>query len=169
MSTAKSNIVTNFTAVPHVLNDTQDLGGRVRVAQGSIALGTADLSAADIVLLAPIPSNASIISIKLAADDLDSNGSPALLWDVGLYDANGTTAADADCYATNITLGQSATAFTEYRWEEANITTTSNKVWEDAGDSVDPVSFYYVSMTVDTAPATAAAGDVAFIIQYVVD
>jgi len=167
MTTKKSNIVTNFTAAPRVANTTQEFGGRVRIAQGTIALATTDLDAADIVLLAPIPTNASIISIKLASDDLDS-GSPALLWDVGLHDLGGT-AKDADFYATDITLGQAATAFTEYRFEAADINTTGSAVWEDAGDSSDPGGTYYLSLTVSTAPATAAAGDLSFIVQYVVD
>jgi hypothetical protein len=168
MTTKKSDIVTNFTAVPRVANATQECGGRVRVIQGSIALATTDLDAADIVLLAPIPTNASIISIRLAADDLDSNGSPALVWDVGLHDLGGT-AKDADFYATDITLGQAATAFTEYRFEAADINTCGSRVWEDAGDSSDPGGQYYLSLTVSTAAATAAAGDLSFIVQYVVD
>lgn len=167
MTTKKSNIVTNYTATPRVANVTQEFGGRVRIAQGSIALATGDLDANDVVLLAPIPTNASIISIRLASDDMDS-GSPALLWDVGLHDMNGT-AKDADFYATDITLGQAATAFTEYRFEAADINTAGSFVWEDAGDTSDPGGTYYLSMTVSTAPATAVAGDLSFIVQYVVD
>jgi hypothetical protein len=167
MTTKKSAIVTNFTAVPRVANSTQEMGGRMRTAQGSIALATTDLDAADIVLLAPIPTNASIISIKLASDDMDS-GSPALLWDVGLHYMDGT-AKDADFYATDITLGQAATAFTEYRFEAADINTTGSFVWEDAGDTSDPGGTYYLSMTVSTTPATAVAGDLSFIVQYVLD
>jgi hypothetical protein len=79
------------------------------------------------------------------------------------------TAKDADFYATDITLGQAATAFTEYRFEAADINTTGSRVWEDAGDSSDPGGQYYLSLTVSTAPATAVAGDLAFIVQYVVD
>jgi hypothetical protein len=43
----------------------------------------ADLGGSDIVMLAPIPSNASITSIKLASDDLDSG--TTLTANVGLY------------------------------------------------------------------------------------
>lgn len=167
MSTKNSDLVANYTATPRVANATQELGGRVRVAQGTIALATTDLDINDIVLLAPVPTNASIISIKLASDDLDS-GSPALLWDVGLHNLAGT-AKDADFYATDVTLGQAATAFTEYRYEAADINTCGDRVWQNAGDSSDPNGTYYISMTVSTAPATAAAGDVSFIIEYVVD
>lgn len=168
MTTKKSDIVTNYTAVPRVANATQVLGGRVRIIQGTIALATGDLDANDIILLSPVPTNASIISIKLAADDLDSNVSPTLAWNVGLHALDGSTAKDADFYATAITLGQAATAFTEYRFEAADINTTGTKVWQNAGDTSDPGGSYYLSMTASTGAATAAAGDLSFIIEYVV-
>jgi|DEB0MinimDraft_3_1074331.scaffolds.fasta_scaffold00070_11 hypothetical protein len=169
MATQNSDLVANLEATPSVANATQELGGRVRVAQGTVAVAADGSGTGDIIMLAPIPTNASITSIKLASDDLDSNGSPALLWDVGLYDTSGT-AKDADFYATDITLGQAATAFTEYRFEAANINTCGQKVWEDAGDSAQPeAATYYLAMTVSTAAATGAAGDVSFIVEYVVD
>jgi hypothetical protein len=165
MTTKNTSLVSNYEA--DTMNAVQELKGRVRIAQGSVELATTDLDANDIVMLAPIPSNASITSIKLAADDLDS-GSPALLWNVGLHNTDGTE-ADLDCYATDITLGQAATAFTEYAFEVRDIADTGQRAWEDAGASVDPHSLYYVSATVDTTPATAVAGTLAFIIEYVVD
>lgn len=165
MATKNSTLVTNFEAGD--LSPSQELSGKLRVAQGTVALLTGDIDAADIVMLAPVPSNASITSIRLAADDLDSNGSPTLAFNVGLHGTDGT-AADADCFATAITLGQAATAFTEYAFEARNINETGQLVWEDAAASSDPGGFYYVSMTVSTGAATAAAGDIAFIIEYVV-
>lgn len=169
MGTKNSTLVTNFEASPQTMNKVYQLGGRVRVAQGTIALETTDLDLNDVVMLAPLPTGASILSIKLAADDLDSNGAPALAWHVGLHDTDGN-AVDADCYATAITLGQAATAFTEYRYEAANINTCGQQLWEDGGVSTNPDGGqYYVSMTVSTAAATAAAGDLSFIIEYVVD
>lgn len=168
MTTKNSDLVANFEATPKVQNATQELAGRVRVAQGTIAMGTGDLDLNDIVMLAPVPTNASILSIRLASDDLDSNGSPALAFNVGLHDLGGS-AKDADTYASAITLGQAATVFTEYRFEAANINTCGQRVWEDAGDTSDPGGQYYLSMTVSTAAATAAAGDLSFIVEYVVD
>lgn len=168
MTTKDSSLVTNFEASPQTMNPVYELGGRKRVAQGTIALATTDLDDNDIVMLAPIPVNASITSIKLASDDLDSGGTPTLAWNVGLYESDGTV-VDEDAYATAVTLGQAATAFTEYRFEAANITTTSNKVWEDGGQTSDPGGHYYVAMTASAAAATAAAGDIAFMIEYVID
>lgn len=168
MTTKNSDLVANFEATPKVQNATQELHGRVRIAQGTIAMGTGDLDLNDIVLLAPVPTNASIVSIRLAADDLDSDGSPALAFNVGLHDLGGTV-IDADAYASAITLGQAATVFTEYAFEARNINACGQRVWEDAGDTSDPGGQYYVSMVVSTAAATAAAGDLSFIIEYVVD
>lgn len=166
MTTKNSSLVSNFEA--NTMNDVAELHGRKRVAQGTIALGTGDLDASDIVMLAPLPTGASITSLRLSSDDLDSNGTPTLAWNVGLYTSAGV-AADADCYATAITLGQAATPFAEYRWEAANITTCGNKLWEDAAASADPGGQYYVAMTASAGAATAAAGDISFIIEYVVD
>lgn len=169
MTTKDSTLVTNFEASPQTMNKVYQLGGRVRVAQGTIALATTDLDVSDIVMLAPLPTSASIVSLKLAADDLDSNGSPTLAWNVGLYTTAGV-AVDADCYATAITLGQAATAFTEYRYEAANINTCGQQLWEDGGVSTNPDGGqYYVALTASTGAATAAAGDLSFIIEYVVD
>ena len=71
MANVNTDIVTNFVATPQVKNDSQQLHGVKRIAQGTIALASGDLSATDTVMLAPIPTNASITSIKLFNDDLD--------------------------------------------------------------------------------------------------
>lgn len=168
MSTKNSTLVANYEASPQVMSKVYQLVGRVRTAQGTIALATADLTLADIVMLAPLPTAASILSIKLAADDMDS-GSPALTWDLGLYTDAGV-AVDSNAYAVEIILGQAVTAFTEYRFESANITTCGQQIWEDGGVAENPDGgMYYVALTVTAAPATAVAGDLSFIIEYVVD
>ena len=168
MATQNSDLVANYEAVPQVANDAQELEGKVRVAQGSVAVASDGTGSGDIIMLAPIPSNAAITSIKLAADDLDSNGSPALAWDVGVYTSGGTV-KDVDAFATAITLGQAATAFTEYAFEARNINECGQKLWQDAADTSDPGGVYYVALTIQTAAATGAAGDLSFIIEYVVD
>ena len=167
MGTVNGTLVSNFEAAG-TLSSPQLLHGRVRVAQGSIALSTGDLDASDIVHLAPIPSNAAILSIKVASDDLDSNGTPTLAWNIGVYTSAGVV-KDADAFASAVTLGQAATAFTEYAFEARDISETGQKLYQDATDTSDPGGFYYVSLTASTGAATAAAGDIAFIIEYVVD
>jgi hypothetical protein len=100
MANVNTDLVTNFVAVPQVLNSASQLHGVKRVATGTIALAAGDLSTDDTVMLAPIPSNASITSIKLFNDDLDSGTTNTA--DVGLYNTD-LSVVDADAYASAIT------------------------------------------------------------------
>ena len=45
MANVNTDIVTNFVATPQVKNDSQQLHGVKRIAQGTIALAAGDLSA----------------------------------------------------------------------------------------------------------------------------
>ena len=67
MTTKNSDLVANFEASPQIANDSQELHGVLRVAQGTVALAAGDSTDNDIVMLAPIPSNASITAIQVAA------------------------------------------------------------------------------------------------------
>jgi hypothetical protein len=101
MANVNTDLVTNFVAVPQVLNSASQLHGVKRVATGTIALAAGDLSSDDTVMLAPIPSNASITSIKLFNDDLDSGTTNTA--DVGIYTIQHLSVVDADAYASAIT------------------------------------------------------------------
>ena len=164
MSNANSDLVTNFVAVPQVLNPAQQLQGVKRIAQGTIALVAGDLGANDTVMLAPIPSNASITSIKLFNDDLDSGSTNTA--DVGLY-TTALAVVDADAYASVITSLRSAvTTGTEVAFEARDINKMGQKVWQDAGLSSDPALTYFVGISFPAAGDTA--GDLSFIIEYTV-
>ena len=165
MANVNTDIVTNFVATPQVKNDSQQLHGVKRIAQGTIALAAGDLSATDTVMLAPIPTNASISSIKLFNDDLDSGSTNTTY--VGLYSTD-IAAGDADAYASAITdLRGAVTTGTEVAFEARNINKCGQKVWEDAGQSSDPGGYYYVGLLFDAAGDTA--GDLSFVIEYTVD
>ena len=164
MSNANSDLVTNFVAVPQVLNPAQQLQGVKRIAQGTIALVAGDLGANDTVMLAPIPSNASITSIKLFNDDLDSGTTNTA--DVGLY-TTALAVVDADAYASAITdLRGAVKTGTEVAFEARDINKMGQKVWQDAGLSSDPALTYFVGIGFPAAGNTA--GDLSFIIEYVV-
>ena len=164
MSNANSDLVTNFVAVPQVLNPAQQLQGVKRIAQGTIALVAGDLGANDTVMLAPIPSNASITSIKLFNDDLDSGTTNTA--DVGIYKQD-LTVVDADAYASAITdLRGAVKTGTEVAFEARDINKMGQKVWQDAGLSSDPALTYFVGIGFPAAGNTA--GDLSFIIEYVV-
>jgi hypothetical protein len=164
MANVNTDIVTNFVTVPQVLNSAQQLHGVKRVAQGTIALAAGDLSASDTVMLAPIPSNASITSIKLFNDDLDS--STVITADVGLYKQD-LSVVDADAYASAITdLRAAVKTGTEVAFEARDINKMGQKVWQDAGLSSDPALTYFVGIGFPAAGDTA--GDLSFIIEYTV-
>jgi len=164
MSNANSDLVTNFVAVPQVLNPAQQLQGVKRIAQGTIALAVGDLGANDTVMLAPIPTNASITSIKLFNDDLDSGSTNTA--DVGLY-TTALAVVDADAYASAITdLRGAVKTGTEVAFEARDINKMGQKVWQDAGLSSDPALTYFVGISFPAAGDTA--GDLSFIIEYVV-
>jgi sulfate adenylyltransferase subunit 1 (EFTu-like GTPase family) len=164
MANVNTDIVTNFVTVPQVLNSAQQLHGVKRVAQGTIALAAGDLSATDTVMLAPIPSNASISSIKIFNDDLDS--ATTITADVGLYKQD-LSVVDADAYASAITdLRAAVKTGTEVAFEARDINKMGQKVWQDAGLSSDPALTYFVGISFPAAGDQA--GDLSFIIEYTV-
>jgi hypothetical protein len=164
MSNANSDLVTNFVAVPQVLSSAQQLHGVKRVAAGTIALAVADLGANDTVMLAPIPSNASITSIKIFNDDLDSGTTNTA--DVGIYKQD-LSVVDADAYASAITTLRSAnTTGVEVAFEARDINKCGQKVWQDAGLSADSGLTYFVGLSFPAAGDTA--GDLSFVIEYTV-
>ena len=164
MANVNTDIVTNFVTVPQVLNSAQQLHGVKRVAQGTIALAAGDLSASDTVMLAPIPSNASISSIKIFNDDLDS--ATTITADVGLYKQD-LSVVDADAYASAITdLRAAVKTGTEVAFEARDINKMGQKVWQDAGLSSDPALTYFVG--IGFPAAGNQAGDLSFIIEYTV-
>jgi len=148
-------------------------GGRVRVAAGSVTVTGTNFDANDdTIVLCRLPHNACILSLKIAADDMD-NGSHSIV-NLGVYPAGVTAAAsavDEDCYGTLLTDFQTATAYTEFRFETLQHETVNNRIWQDAGVASDPGPRQYDIVMTQTASVGSpiAAPDVSFIIQYVVD
>lgn len=159
MTTRNSTLVGNFEATPQVANAPHNLHGVVRVAQGNIALLAGDSTDNDIVMLAPVPSNASIKSLQVGADGLGGS----CTYNVGIYTTAGAV-KDEDFFATSVADGA---ALAELRYEAANLNTTGQQLYEMAGDSDDPGGYYYVAVTFNATGGTA--GDMAFIIEYVVN
>ena len=67
MTTKNLTLVAKYEATPQVANNAQELHGVVRVAQGTVALLAGDSTDNDIVMLAPIPTNASITSLQVGS------------------------------------------------------------------------------------------------------
>jgi hypothetical protein len=159
MTTKNSTLVANYEATPQVANNAQELHGVVRVAQGTVALLAGDSTDNDIVMLAPIPTNASITSLQVGSDALGGS----CTFNVGLYETDGTV-IDEDFYATSVADGA---GLAELRNEAADINTVGQQIWEDAGQSSDPGGYYYVAVTFNATGGTA--GDMSFIINYVIN
>ena len=172
MATKKTTLLSNrgsLTAAP-TPNDPANERGKVRSVNGTVALATGDIDAADIIMLCGLPSNAVVLQIWIANDDLDSNGSPTITANVGLYaDVDGATAKDADVYSTVTTQLQGASGFVDHAFEARGIEKMGQKVYEDAGDSSDTNVEYFLGVTIGTGAATAAAGDLSFNVVYAVE
>lgn len=176
-TTVKSENVTNVETNPTSILDKKVGQLNVVIDQDAVATTSLD-EAGDVTLFGPVPSNAVILDVSVLSDDLDSNGTPALAMDWGLYysgiggtqskDGNTSgTAADADCFATAETNLQSATtSWTSIRFEADDIVDVKKEAWSVAGLSADPGGLLYVGCAVETAAATAAAGDLVVRIEY---
>ena len=159
MTTKNTNLVANFEATPQVANSASELAGVLRTAHGSVELAAGDSTDNDIVMLAPIPSNASIPTLFVGSDTFGGS----CTFNVGIYQADGTV-KDEDVFATSVA---DAAALTDVRYEAADLNTGSKKLWELAGDSEDPGGYFYIAITFNATGGTA--GTLNWNINYVVN
>jgi len=159
MGTKNSDLVANFEATPSVKSSAALLSGVVRVAQGTIALAAGDSDDNDIVMLAPIPSNAVVSQLFIGSDTLGGS----CTFNVGIYTSAGVV-KDEDVFASAVA---DAAAMADVRFEAADLNTGSQKMWELAGDSTDPGGYFYIAITFNATGGTA--GTLNWNITYVVD
>ncbi len=159
MTTRNGDLVANFEASPQVANLAAELGGVVRIAQDNVALLAGDSTDNDIVMLAPIPTNATIVSLRMGTDGLGGS----CTYNVGAYTSAGVV-VDEDCFATLVADGA---AVAELRYEVLDLNTTGQKLHELAGVTTDPGGYLYIAATFAADGGTV--GDMAFIIEYVVN
>lgn len=178
VSTVKSTLVTALEARPIALTDRKL--GTVKTLLDKIAVATTSIDeVGDIILLAPLPSNAIITSIKIFNDDLDSHATPTLAADLGVYYSGlggnqaitlktSGTVVDANNISTAITTLQAAnTSGVELRFEADDIVNITKELWEVAGLTSDCGGVLYLGLTMTAAAATAAAGDIVILVQYI--
>lgn len=173
----RSDNVTNIEATPITIINKKAGDVKMLIDEAEVATTNID-DIGDIILFGPLPSNAIVTSIKLFNDDLDSNGTPTLAADVGVYYSGkgnivsgvaktSGTVVSATCIGTAITTLQSANVSgTEVRFEAANIDTIDKELWEVAGLSADCGGLLYIGLTMTAAAATAAAGGIKVVVQY---
>ena len=159
MGTKNTDLVANFEASPQVLNNAAELHGVVRTAHGTVELASGDSDDNDIVMLAPIPSNAAVPTLFIGSDTFGGS----CTFNVGIYTSAGVV-KDEDVFATSVA---DAAAMADVRYEAADLNTGSQKLWELAGDSSDPGGYYYIAITFNATGGTA--GTLNWNISYVVD
>lgn len=145
MSTKKSPWVLGSKPMP------QPVGSEVVNVLLEAELATGDLTANDIIIMGAVPADCVIVDAVFAADDLDSDGTPALVL------AFGTINGDQDDLTTTLQadagVGQAANA--------VRATLTPTILATTGGTSGQEVGY-----KVTTAPATAAAGTVMLSLSY---
>ena len=159
MTTKNTDLVANFEASPQVANSAAELAGVLRTAHGSVELAAGDSTDNDIVMLAPIPSNAAVPTLFVGSDTFGGS----CTFNVGIYTSAGVV-KDEDVFATSVA---DAAAMADVRYEAADLNTGSQKLWELAGDSSDPGGYYYIAITFNATGGTA--GTLNWNISYVVD
>ena len=159
MTTKNTDLVANFEASPQVANSAAELAGVLRTAHGSVELAAGDSTDNDIVMLAPIPSNAAVPTLFIGSDTFGGS----CTFNVGIYTSAGVV-KDEDVFATSVA---DAAAMADVRYEAADLNTGSQKLWELAGDSSDPGGYYYIAITFNATGGTA--GTLNWNISYVVD
>ena len=159
MTTKNTDLVANFEAIPQVANNSAELAGVLRTAHGLVELAAGDSTDDDIVMLAPIPSNAAVPQLFVGSDTLGGS----CTFNVGIYETDGTV-KDEDVFATSVA---DEAALADVRFQAADLNTASKKLWELAGDTSDPGGYYYVAITFNATGGTA--GTLAWNINYIVN
>jgi len=159
MTTKNTDLIANFEASPSIANSAAELHGVLRTANGTVELAAGDTGDNDIVMLAPIPSNAAVPSLFIGSDTFGGS----CTFNVGIYTSAGAL-KDEDAFASAVA---DAGAMADVRFEAANIDTAGKKMYELAGDATDPGGYYYIATTMQAAGGTA--GTMTWNISYVVN
>lgn len=183
--TKKAVNVTLLDADPKLMLEAGSVGGKMRVFTDTIFLETANTGdALDRWVMAELPSNSKILSIKFYNDEIDAHATPTLAYNLGIYngpipfDNDGTAVAaggvvDVDAYASALLAGATTglgavnTIGEEVSFEARNITAIGNFMWEDCGLLVDPNVPLRIAVTLTTGAATHADGDLTIVVTYV--
>lgn len=186
--TQKTSALTSLQATPQIVGEARIVKGRMVVAKDFHQFAAAtELEAADVLLTAiTIPSNAVVDEIAIYNDDMDTNGSPTLTLDIGLFAAQAFTSItsavetrhavdavlDADAYVDGDTTAQAATTtWTALGFDTATFgpDDANDACWEVLGYDEDPQVNFRVGVTSAAASATlGAAADFGIRVTYTV-
>ena len=165
MAVYQSTLITKRESVVDQIPRQEQTETRVALTSYTAAGALADN---DIIVLAEIPVDACIPSIRWWSDDLGTTGT----FNLGFYPGNlpvtslvDTLAVDEDAIGTLVDVNAAALANVELRFETLAIDTISKKAWELAGLSARP-SYNTFLVAVTMSAATTAAGKMAAAIFY---
>lgn len=143
--TVKSTSITNRDATPRILNNARISRGAEQHIREIVAIANGD-SATSKYLVATLPSNAVVGSVRVSAPDIGTTTT----FDVGLYraTADGGAVVDADFFKAAHIVNAGATSKSEVSM--SNIITTANAtqpLWQLLGLTSDPSVFYDLVLT----------------------
>ena len=157
----KSTLITNADATPVVLNSPRVDGGSERVAVATAAITDTD-SIASTYRMFRVPSNAVMTDLRIYSPDIGTT----TITDIGLYAADGGAVADADFFASAVSLKDGALNGVDVLHESAvfSIANSGKELWDALGLTSDPGVFYDVTLTLTAA--ADATGTVKLVGRY---
>lgn len=137
-----------FPTLDYNLSDRNDVpsalpGSGIQAVVNTFSITTAMLATGIVTGLFRMPANTRYFEAALEATDMDTGGSPALAFDLGIAGITDTSEDDVDAFLDASDIGQAGTLST----------TTLG-----AGRHLLVKQEHYVTLTAATAAATAAAG-----------
>lgn len=157
----KSTLITNADATPVVLNSPRVDGAFEHVKVATAAITSGD-DIASTYRMFRVPSNAVVTDLRIYSPDIGTT----TIADIGLYAADGGAVADADFFASALSLKDGALNGTDVLHESAvfSIANSGKELWDALGLSADPSVFYDVALTLTAA--ADATGTVKLIGRY---
>lgn len=157
----KSTLITNADATPVVLNSPRVDGAFEHVKVATAAITSGD-DIASTYRMFRVPSNAVVTDLRIYSPDIGTT----TIADIGLYAADGGAVADADFFASALSLKDGALNGTDVLHESAvfSIANSGKELWDALGLTSDPSVFYDVALTLTAA--ADATGTVKLIGRY---
>jgi hypothetical protein len=144
----KSTLITNADATPVVLNSPRVDGAFEHVKVATAAITSGD-SVGSTYRMFRVPSNAVVTDLRIYSPDIGTT----TIADIGLYAADGGAVADADFFASVLSLKDGALNGTDVLHEAAvfTIANSGKELWDALGLTSDPSVFYDVTLTLTGA------------------
>ena len=144
----KSTLITNADATPVVLNSPRVDGAFEHVKVSTAAITSGDNTGSTYRMFR-VPSNAVVTDLRIYAPDIGTT----TIADIGLYAADGGAVADADFFASALSLKDGALNGTDVLHESGvfSIANSGKELWSALGLTADPSVFYDVTLTLTGA------------------